>query len=207
MNPVRWLRRRLRSHNRHAFGLGLLSICAAALAWVIVWSFFMMILLGSTTVIRGGDIGVGTPIWAVVTVSSIMVFLFAWGLLDQYRHRFSGVSDRQVVGWHLIPDFLLLPARITFAIWGNFSAFRWLNNDELERAWEILVTIRRNGKGHLRSLALLEPDANLLFRLITTLQILDLIDLHRGEGDWFYTVRSTQLDHLTKLLGNPVENP
>ncbi|MGH8047951.1 MAG: hypothetical protein ACREKL_11960 [Chthoniobacterales bacterium] len=200
MNAIGWLRARLRSHNRHAVGLALVSICAAVLAWCIAWAFFMLLLLGFATSIRG-DIGTGSPPWAVGAISAIMALLFGWGLLDQMRHRFSGASDRQVIGWHLLPEFLLLPARLTFAIWGNFSAFRRLNDEELGRAWELLVTIRRNGKTHLRSLALLEPDADLLYRLVTALQMLDLIDLHRGEGDWFYTVRSTEFEQIGKLLG------
>jgi len=199
MSPLAWLRGRLRAHNRHALGLALLATGAAALAWFLAWSFFMLLLLGFFTAIRG-DIGVGTPPWAVSVVGAMVVLLFAWGLLDQFRNRYAGVSDRLVIGWHLIPDVLLLPARLTFAIWGNLSALRRLSNDELSRAWDLLVSIRQNGKAHLRSLALLEPDANRLYKLITTLQMLDLIDLHRGEGDWFYTVRSTRFADIGRLL-------
>jgi hypothetical protein len=199
MNPLVWLRARLRSHNRHAVGLALLAAAASALAWCLAWAFFMLMLLGFLTAIRG-DIGVGTPSWAVASVSAAVALLFVWGLLDQFRHRYAGVSDRLVVGWHLIPDFLLLPARLTFAIWGNLSAVRRLDDRDLSSAWDLLTSIRQSGKGHLRSLTLIEPDANRLFKLVTTLQMLDLIDLHRGEGDWFYTVRSTKLEDIGKLL-------
>jgi hypothetical protein len=199
MTPQAWLRARLRSHNRHAIGLALLAVCAAALAWLIAWSLFMLLLLGFFTAIRG-DIGVGLPFWAAAAGGGFLFFLLLWGWFDQFRNRYAGAPDRQVVGWHLIPDFVLLPPRLTFAILGNISAFRRLNHDEINRAWELIVSIRQNGKGHLRSLTLIEPDANLLFKLITTLQMLELIDLHRGEGDWYYTLRSTKFEQIGTLL-------
>lgn len=199
MTPSAWLRARLRSHNRHAVGFALLATAAAALAWGLFWAFFMLLLLGFSTAIRG-DIGAGIPPWALTTAAALLVLLFVWGLLDQLRQRYASASDRLVIGWHLLPDFLLLPARLTFAVWGNFSAVRRLSETELDRAWDLLTSIRQHGKGYLRTLTLIEPDTGRLFKLITTLQMLDLIDLHRGEGDWFYTVRSTRLDDIGRLL-------
>jgi hypothetical protein len=202
MMPEAWLRARLRSHNRHAIGLALLAAASAALAWFLAWAFFMLMLLGFLVATRGEG-GAQSPPWAGTAVAAIVAVLFVWGLLDQFRHRYMGVTDRQVIGWHVIPDVLLLPARLTFAIWGNLGALRLLDRHELARAWELLAAIRREGRARLRSLTLVEPDSRLLFKLVTTLQMLDLIDLHRGEGDWFYTVRSTQLETLGHLLEGP----
>jgi hypothetical protein len=162
----------------------------------------MLLLLGFLTATRG-DIGTSPPPWAATAIAGTLAFLFAWGLLDQFRRRYTGATDRQVIGWHLIPDVLLLPARLTFAVWGNLSAVRRLDAHELSRAWELLAAIRREGRARLRSLTLVEPDSRLLFKLVTTLQMLDLIDLHRGEGDWFYTVRSTKLEQVGHLLEGP----
>jgi hypothetical protein len=199
MNATAWLRVRLRAHNRHAIGLALLALASAVLIWNLVYFFFVFLLLGFLAATRG-DIGPLTPEWIPHLAFVLLVLLLLWGVRDQFRHRYEGVSDRPIIGWHVFADFLLLPVRLTFAIWGNISAFRRLSDAELFRAWELLSAVRGNGKGHLNSLTLIEPDTDKLYRLITTLQMLDLIDLHRGEGDWFYTVRSTRQEEVGKLL-------
>lgn len=201
MTAPAWLRAQLRSHNRHAFGLAALSLASALLAWNLAYFFFALILLGLHTSIHGG-IGTEMPTWISASALGLTGVLFVWGGIDQILRRYEGASDRSIVGWHLIGDFLLLPVRLTYAIWGNLTALRRLNAADLERAWELLVSIQRGGKGYLHSLALVEPDTDRLFRIVTTLQMLGLIDLHRGEGDWFYTVRSTHLEQVGKLLAS-----
>jgi hypothetical protein len=201
MNPPGWLQAQVRSHNRHAIWLSILSLAVAALAWNLAYFFFVLILLGLVTAARG-DFGPQIPAWIPGTALVLVVVLLVWGVIDHLRHRFAGARDRPIIGWHLFGEFLLLPVRLTFAIWGNFTAIRRFDRGEIEQAWEILRTIQRNGKGHLSALSLIEPDPGRLFRLLTTLQMIDLIDLHRGENDWFYTVRSTHWEEVGKLLAS-----
>jgi hypothetical protein len=197
-----WLRAQVRWHNIHAVSLALLSLATAALAWILAYFFFTLILLGLVTADRG-DFGPQIPWWISGTGMACTAVLLIWGVIDHARHRYDGPSDRAVIGWHLFGEFLLLPVRLTFAIWGNLTAIRRLNDEELARAWELLGTIQRHGKTHLSALTLIEPDVDRLYRLLTTLQMLGLIDLHRGEGDWFYTVSSPRMDELRKLLAAP----
>jgi hypothetical protein len=200
-----WLRAQVRSHNLQALWLSILSLAAAGLAWNLAWFFFVLILLGAVVAARG-DLGPDVPPWLYPTAFAMVGFLLAWGMVDHFRRRYAGASDRSIIGWHLLGDFLLLPVRLTFAVWGNLSAIRWLSPMELERAWELLILIQRDGKGRLSALTLVEPDPDRLYRLLSTLQMLDLIDLHRGEGDWFYTVRSTRWEELGKLLASGDKN-
>ncbi len=196
-----WLQAQIRSHNRHALWLSILSLAAAALAWNLAYFLFVLILLGAVTSARG-DFGPQMPAWIPGLAFALVIVLFVWGVIDHARRRYAGVPDRAIIGWHLFADFLLLPVRLTFAAWGNFTAIRRLSAEEAARAWELLVLIQREGKGRLSALALIEPDSGKLFRLLSTLQLIDLIDLHRGEGDWFYTVRSTHWEELGKLLAS-----
>jgi len=126
--------------------------------------------------------------------------LLAWGVVDHFRNRFAAATDREIIGWHLLPDFLLLPVRLAFSIWGNLAAIRLLDARELDAARELLGVIRQKRRVPLSSLTLVEPDTRRLFKLVSALQLLDLIDLHRGEDGWFYTIRSTHDDELRKLL-------
>ncbi len=44
------------------------------------------------------------------------------------------------------------------------------------------------------------PDLDLLGKLLLSLQLSDWIDLHRGEEDWFYRIRSDQEPLIKSLL-------
>jgi hypothetical protein len=200
---IPWLRAQVRAHNIHALVLAFLSLVAAVLAWELAYFFFVLILLGLVTSARGEPIAVMPP-GIPLTAFGLALVLLVWGMIDHFRKRFAGASDRPIIGWHLFGDFLLLPVRLTFAIWGNCAAVRRIEAAELARMAELLGTIHRAGKGRLGALALIEPDPARLHRELEMLQFAGLIDLHRGEGDWFYTVRSPREAEVRKRLA---ENP
>jgi hypothetical protein len=191
-------RSELRAHNRHAIGAGLISLVGAILAWNLAYFFFVLILLGLVTAAKG-DFGPATPRWIPGTALALAIGLLLWGVVDAVRRRFAPPSDRAIIGWHLIPDFLLLPVRVTFAIWGNFTAVRRLSPHEIDRAWELLVAIHRAGNAPISTLTVIEPDFSTLHRLLGTLQMLGFIDLHKGEQDWFYAVCSPREAELRAL--------
>jgi hypothetical protein len=203
---IPWLRAQVRAHNIHAFVLGILSLVAAVLAWNLAWFFFVLILLGLVTSARGEPF-VEMPSWISLAALGLALVLLVWGTIDHARKRFAGATDRPIIGWHLFGEFLLLPVRLTFAIWGNFAAIRRLDAAQLARMAELLETIHRAGKARLGALALVEPDPSTLHRLLETLQFTGLIDLHRGEGEWFYTVRSTREPELRKHLEGASHSP
>jgi len=199
MNPApESFRAELRSHNRHAAGAAVLSLLAAVLAWNLAYFFFVLILLGLVTFDRG-DFGPDMPPWIPATAAALAIVLFVWGVADAIQRRFQTTSDRPIIGWHLIPDFLLLPVRLTFAIWGNFHAIRRLDEASIAEAWELLLAVHQAGQARLGALAMIEPDPARLHRLLTTLQMLGYIDLHRGEQDWFYSVCSPREAELRAL--------
>ncbi len=193
-------RAELRSHNRHAAGIAIVSLFAAVIAWNLAYFFFTLILLGLVTSVRG-DFGPDTPRWIPGTALALAATLLFWGVIDAHRRRFATASDRPIIGWHLVPDFLLLPVRITFAIGGNFSAIRPLTDAELDHAWELLTSIHRAGQAKIGTLRVVEPDPARLHRLLSTLQLLRYVDLHPGADDWFYSVCSPREPEL-RALGN-----
>ena len=123
-----------------------------------------------------------------------------WGLADRLRNRYTKLTDRPIIGWHLIRDVLLLPVRLTFGSFANLSAVRRLDATELERAWELLLTIQERGKLPVSALGLIESDEKRRMRLVTALQLCGIIDLHHVDEDWFYTVRSSEEGSLRNLL-------
>jgi hypothetical protein len=192
-------RRDLRVHNLHAIAMSVLSLLAAIIVWNLAYFFFVLILLGLVTAARG-DIGAEIPPWIPGTAGILAGLLFLWGILDHLRRRFAGLDDRPIIGWHLGGDIFLLPVRLTLAIGGNLSAVRWLSPEEQDRAWELLTTIHRAGKTRVSALTVVEADPARLHRFLSALQLAGYIDLHRGEEDWFYTVRSTKEPQLRGLM-------
>jgi len=191
-------RAQLRSHNRHAMLAAVLSAIAAIVLWNVAYFVFVLVLLGLTTAAKG-DWGPEMPMWIPATAFGLALALLVWGIVDHIRRRFKPTSDRPIIGWHLFGEFLLLPVRLLFSTWGNFGAVRRLNPAEQSAAWQLLTTIHQVGKARIGSLALFEPDVARLHKLLGTLQLLGYIDLHRGEEDWFYTVRSTREPELRAL--------
>lgn len=189
----------LRAHDIHAVGMAVLSLLAAVVVWGLAYFFFVLILLGLVTAARG-DTGPEIPRWISETAAGLAILLFVWGICDRIRRRFTPIDDRPIIGWHLGNEFLLLPVRLTFAIGGNLGAARWLNPVEQDRAWELLTVIQRSGRTRVSALTVTEPDPGKLHRLLGALQLAGYIDLHRGEDDWFYSVRSTKEPKLRELL-------
>lgn len=181
------------------------SLVAAIVCWGLAYFFFVLILLGLTTAARG-DVGPEIPQWIPTSAAIIAGVLILWGICLQIRRRYAGLTDRQIIGWHLISEFLLLPVRMTFAVGGNLGAIRWLSPAEQDRAWELLTTIHRARKARISSLTLIEPDPGRLFRLLSALQFADFIELHRGEQDWYYSVRSTKEPELRTLADGEANN-
>jgi hypothetical protein len=196
-------RARIASHNRHAVFLAVCALLGASLLWNLAYFFFVLILLGLTTAVRG-DFGPAIPAWIPGTAGILAGILLVWGAADQFFRRFEGPPDRPIIGWHLIREVLLMPVRVTYAVWGNLSAIRQLDHHDIDRAWELLMAIHGAGRARLTELSLVEPNPRQLHKLLEVLQLTGYIDLHQGQDDWFYTVRSVETESLHRMLPDAV---
>jgi hypothetical protein len=199
MTGLDWLRGRLRAHNRAAAWLAIVSFVSGIALWGLAYFFFVLILLGLVTAAKG-DQGPEIPRWIPETAFGLAVILLVWGMGDHFRNRYTRLTDRPIIGWHLFRDFLLLPVRLTFGSFANLGAIRRLDAGELERAWELLLMIQERGKVSVSTLGLIESDDRRRLRLVSALQLCGIIDLHHVEEDWFYTLRSSEEGNLRKLL-------
>lgn len=191
--------REIAAHNRHAIGGAVAALLAALLAWGLYAFVFVLLVLGFLTSTRG-DFGPHMPPWLPLSALGGAAALMLWALIDARRRRFSPVSNRSILGWHLIPDFLLLPARLTLAITGNLRAVRRLSPADEEEAWTLLCRIAEEGKSarsHLAG-ALHTPDR--LDGLLQTLGLLGYIDAHPGGEDWFFTLCSPREAEIRALM-------
>ncbi len=173
-----------------------LSLAGAIVVWNMAYFFFVLILLGLTTAVRG-DEGPAIPPWIAVAALVGAAGLLVWGLIDRWLHRYERLNDRAIIGPHVLADIALLPVRLTLAIWGNLGAILVLGRGGVRRSWELLSAISSAGKAPLSSLTLVERDPVTLHRQLRTLQMLGCINLNAGREDWYYTVRG-ELDGKLK---------
>lgn len=200
MNSVpRAFFRRLNSHNRHALLGALLSLIAAAGVWGgLYWGGKVLILLALTSVY--GDVA-QLPVAYFWVFSGMVALLLTLAAIDRVVNPFPRPDDRPIIGWHLLKQLLLLPALLTFSIYDNLNAYRWLSPTMVHQAWELLLALQASGKVSYHELGQFGVEAAEAEALLLLLQFAGYVDLHHGRDEWFYLIRSSETEAL-KLLTN-----
>jgi len=203
MNPG--FRRRITSHNRHAVIAALLSLAGAWLSWTIAYGLVVGVTIGALTVVHGQEVIMGDrlmtlPEWIHPAAMALALVLLVWAAVDERKNRYHPASDRAVVGWHILGDVLLLPARLTFGFGHQLAAIIRLNPAEQEQAIGILHHIYTEKRVPLHSLGAWFPDYSRLRKFLLALQLAGWIDLLRTEDGWIYIVRSTEADEVASFF-------
>ena len=208
MNPQ--FRRRIASHNRHAALAASLSLFGASVGWLMAYGLFVGVILGALTVANGQEVLLGErlmtlPAWMNPAALAAALVLLVWAAVDERQHRFHPASDRPIVGWHLLGDILLLPARLTFGIGHQLAAIIRLNEPEKIEAFELLRRICLEKRCLQQSLGAWFPDPRRLRKLLLSLQLAGWIDMLRTEEGWIYIVRSTEAEEVAAMLGVEID--
>jgi len=199
-------RARIAEHNRNCWLAAALSLVGASL----VWMFFGAIFVGGILLfeaIRRGDTDILKPPWWIYPAGALLVLiLFILAAFDRWIHRYRLPSDRAIIGWHLIPDVLFLPASTTFGIWDHLAARVRLSRSERGEAWRLLLAIWQMERPSTALLGFEFPDARRLVKLLTALQLLGWIDLHGADEEWYYRVRTDEERNLRAMLPEETES-
>jgi len=204
------LQQRIALHNRHAWLLAALSLIGAWIAWTVAYGLVIGISLGLLTVIHGQEVVAGErlmflPPWLQAAFLLLALAGLVWAAVDERRTRYRPVSDRPLIGWHLLADLLLLPARLTFAVGHQMAGTIRLSSREQVEVLELLQHIREERRCPATSLGAYFSNLRSLHRELAALQALGWIDLLRTEDGWIYIVRSSADDELRRVL--PEEEP
>lgn len=200
------LERRLALHNRHAVLMAGLSLIGAWVAWTVAYGLVVGVSLGLLTVTHGQEVVSGErlmspPFWLHPVFLLLALASLVWAAVDERRTRYRPVSDRPLIGWHLLADLLLLPARLTFGIGHQLAGTIRLSRREQEESLELLRHIRAEHRCPATSLGAYFPNLRSLHRELAALQVLGWIDLLRTEEGWIYIERSSAADEIRDLLG------
>lgn len=203
-------RNRIASHNHHAAIAAGLSLVGAWLAWTVAYGLFVGVILGFLTVVHGQEVIAGErmmtlPFWIHPAAMASALILLIWAAVDERLKRFHPVSDRPVVGWHLIGEVLLLPARLTFGVGYQLAAIIRLNPTEQIQAIDLLRHIFIEKRCLKQALGALFPGTGQLRKLLLALQLAGWIDLLRTEDGWIYIVRSTEAGDVEAIIGEEEE--
>lgn len=203
MNPR--FRQRISSHNRHAMIAALLSLLGAWVGWTIAYGLFAGVMLGALTVANGQEVLTGErlmalPAWIQPAAMAAALVLLIWAAVDERLNRFHPASDRAVVGWHILGDVLLLPARLTFGVGHQLAAVIRLDHSEQIEAHDLLRHIYQEKRCALHSLGAWFPDPAHLRKLLLALQMAGWTDLLRTEDGWIYIVRSNEADEVAAIF-------
>ncbi len=206
----RGIRQRMASHNRHAWILAACSLFGAWIAWTVAYALVVGVSMGFLTVIHGQEVVAGErlmsiPSWLQTAFLLLALAGLVWAAVDERRTRYQPVSDRPLIGWHLLADILLLPARLTFGVGHQLAGTIRLSDREQAGALELLGHIRAEKRCPATSLGAYFPDQRALRRELAALQALGWIDLLRTEDGWIYIERSSAADELREIF--PEEEP
>ena len=186
-------------HNRSCWIAAALSLGCAGVAWAIAGVIYagLVLLFGGL----GPMDALKLPQWFFPVGLCGVVVLLALAVIDRkYRRRFRPVSDRPIIGRHLMEDLLLLPARATLLVWDHLDARIVLSRGERETAWMLIQTISKMKRADSSLLARDFPDSARLSKMLTALQLAGWIDLYRAEEDFYYRVRSEHTKTINSLV-------
>ena len=192
------LNAQIAEHNRSCWIAAALSLWCAVLAWALAGAVYRGLVVLVEALCGGKPTEL--PIWFLAVGLCAVVALLVAGLINRRRERFNPVSDRSILGWHLIAEVLLLPARATFLVWDQLAATIVLSRAERAETCALMRTILGLKRANRSLLARDFPDPGRLSKMLLALQFAGWIDLHRGEEDFYYRVRSDRERDIRFLI-------
>ena len=198
---VRALRRHVARHNWQALMLATASLALAVFLWAVIYVLINWLSLLVVTVQRSFTpgrlleitdpqlLGPYFPLW--FGLGALAMLLLAAGL--QRRVKSADLRDRRMfVLWALYELFAAVP-NVTFSFWGNLRAMVRLRRGEALAAWRVLERINAlGGRLLLANVAVAIEDQAALPRVLTLLQVVELLGVRENEDGWFYYLQNRE---------------
>lgn len=179
------LRREIAGHNRRAALLALLAAVAAALLWAALYFVAHWLTLLFLTAARGVDTQVPSAFPDVFAIAAAALLAFAW--MDRRLHPDDRPRDKRSPG-EIALDVVLAIPRLTLAVWTTLSAWQRLGISELAQAAAFVARLVQERRIRLQSVPLEIPRERARERILYALQILQVIDVRREDGELWVTL-------------------
>lgn len=175
-------REHFRRHNREAILITLITLAAAILLWTASYIAVYGLILLVTTALQGGEAGI-PPVFLPVFAGCAIVLCLLALIMRKIRPGYFAVDHKSA--FEVLMDILLVLPRVTFEVWGNFSAIQFPGERELQAAWRLLQTMGERGKLSIHQLPLEIPRQSLRARVVFLLQLAGLVEVRTySDGLW-----------------------
>ena len=174
------LRARLAQHNRRVVVLTVFNAVGSLVLWCVVYIALYWLTLLSLTAARGVEAQPPKVFVAIFLYAAALLFACAiWlrRIAPDERPR----DEKPAIGY--VIDVLLALPRTTLSAWGNASAWLRLKPRELAAAAHLLDRMNQEGRVLLHQLPLEIPERAERKKVLFALQLLELIEVRRLEGE------------------------
>lgn len=189
-------RAHFKRHNRRVLLLAFFTLLLALGFWALIYLAVYWVTLLTLTAWRGIDATM--PGFFMEGFVASAVILCAIGYI---AHRISpdeSPKDKQT-WWKIAFDLLLAIPRVTLTAWETLTAYRFLNERDLTAAWWLAEKVGREEKISMQSIPVEMPDPAQRRKVILSLQLAELIDVHRENRELVVTLH----DKKARLLCQP----
>jgi len=186
-------------HNRQAIMLGIITLIAAILLWTVFYAVFYTGALLAFSIFRGADdVNISHAFFIVFIVCALLLCALAW-LVRKIRPNYFPVDNKPPLEVFL--DILLVLPRVTFEVWGNFSALQFPTERELRASWKLLHamgSLDAHGKMSIQRLPLEIPKPDLRERVVFLLQLAGLVGVRRYDDELWLVLQDDKARYLAQ---------
>jgi hypothetical protein len=174
------LRRLFVEHNCAVVGFAFLALAAAVALWALAYlgAFFVTIL--GLTIVRGPDAVMPLDFTLDFAVIAFALLVLAW--FDKALDANDRPPDKKPA-FEIFMDLLLAIPRTTLAVWGNLSAWQWLDETDLQLAAGLIERVARERRIRLQSVPLDIPNERSRERIIFALLLIHVLDVRHEDDD------------------------
>jgi hypothetical protein len=181
-DTAHFLRQHFARHNRRVLFIAALTLLAAVALWALLYGVCCWLLVLGTAALDVSLERIPRAFGIVFTVAALCAIGYAW--LDRRLTPNERPTDENRPG-DVVADFLLAIPRVTLAVGGTLAAWQSVSDIDLAQAATLLHRLADEKRLPLSSVRLDIPDPIAAPRILLALQITQIIDVHRDDGEFW----------------------
>jgi hypothetical protein len=186
---ARVLRAHLVRHNLRVGSLAFGTLLFTIALWVILYGLAFWLTLLAVSAQGITETGIPPTFFFWFAAFALVSIGLTWLCRRSLRQE---IARDKKTPWEVASEFLLAIPRVTLSIFSTISAWRRLSAAELDQAAAFIHRLSDERRMPLPSVPQEIPDARSREKVLLTLQIMQIIDLHKRDRDWFVTLHSSR---------------
>ena len=179
------LRRHFARHNLRVSLLAVGTLLAAVALWLILYAVCCWLILLALTVVDVPQPRIPRGFSILFGVAALCAVIYAW--IDRRLTPNDMPRDDREPG-EIVADFILAIPRVTLTVGGTLAAWQRLTDAELFQAAALLHRLAEEPRVPMSGVPLEIPDSAARLKILFALQLTQVIDIGRRDGDWWVTL-------------------